>query len=92
MGTGPIHAYQAVPGCEIRMMKPTDSLQVLFERLSRCVGQHHSPILLSFPPPRGDLPPLEIEILHPQLKYRVELASFIEQLGMIGRFSPLAHP
>ena len=48
------------------MVEPTDSLEVLFERLSRCVGQHHSPILLSFPPPHGDLPPFEIEILHPQ--------------------------
>jgi len=49
-------------------MEPTDSLEVLFERLSHGVRQHHSPILLSFPPPHGDLPPLEIEILHPQLE------------------------
>ena len=48
-------------------MEPTDSHEVLFERLPHGVGQHHSPIFLSFPPAHGDLPPLEIEILHPQL-------------------------
>jgi hypothetical protein len=49
-------------------MDPTDFLEVLLERLSHGVGQHHSPILLSFPPPHGDLPALEIQILHPQLE------------------------
>ena len=49
-------------------MEPTDSLEVLFERLPHCVGQHHSPILLPFPPPHRDLPSLEVEILHPQLE------------------------
>jgi hypothetical protein len=41
---------------------------VLFECLSHGVGQHHSPIFLSLSAPHGDLPPLEIEILHPQLE------------------------
>jgi hypothetical protein len=34
--------YSAVPRCEIRIMDPTDSLDVLFERLSHCIGQQHS--------------------------------------------------
>jgi hypothetical protein len=40
--TAPGKHYSAVPGCEIRIMDPTDSLDVLFERLSHCIGQQHS--------------------------------------------------
>src|SRR5438093_8245236 len=50
------------------MMEPSDPLEVPFERLPQRVWQHHPPILLSFPTPHGDLPPLKIEILHPELK------------------------
>ena len=50
------------------MMKATHAFKVLRERLARRIWQHQAPILLALPAPYRDLAPLEIEILHPELK------------------------